>query len=297
MTAGSARAATDTAWLRARLGSRDYARLGAYIEATTGIRMPPNRLPMLEGRLRSRLRELGLDSFSTYCEQALGRGGDPAELSHLIDLATTNTTEFFREAAHFEVLARQVLPELRAEGSRDEIFIWSAGCSTGEEAYTLAMVLSEEASRNQGPRHRILATDISRDVLRVAARAIYPESQLRGISGPLRERYLLRNRNRETASVRIVPSLRQQVTFRHLNLMDAEFAVERPVDVLFCRNVFIYFDRETQHRILLQFFRHMNPGGYLFLGHTDTIYGLDIPLVRVAPSVYRRPPAGRREMR
>lgn len=286
---GQGQGASDASWLGARLGTRDFKRLGALIEARTGIRMPPTRQGMLEGRLRQRLRALGLSDFGAYCEQVLDGGGDAGEVRHLIDRATTNTTQFFREPAHFSWLAREVLPPLWRAG-RDEIHVWSAGCSTGEEAYTLAMVIDDAsiAAGYAGLEPRIRATDISVEVLRAAHHAVYPVDRVAAIPRHYRTRYLLSSREREAPSIRIAASLRRRVTVSYLNLMDDTYAIDEPVDVLFCRNVFIYFDRPTQQEVLRRFTRHLAPGGHLFLGHVDTIQGLDVELEQVAPSVYTK---------
>jgi chemotaxis protein methyltransferase CheR len=276
-------------WAKAQLSLQDFKRLGSYIESLTGICMPPSRLSMLEGRLRARLRALQMSDFSDYCDHALASGGNQKELAHIIDRASTHTTEFFRESVHFDFLAREALPALRSRATGEPLSVWCAGCSTGEEAYSLAMVLSDEAARGRGMSYRILATDISQAVLRTAQRAVYAADKVSGIPKALRERYLLRSKDRDTPTVRITAELRQQATFSYLNLMDASLDLSREVDVLFCRNVFIYFDRPTQQQIVQRFARRLRPGGYLFLGHTETIQGLAVPLDQVAPAVYRAP--------
>ena len=284
----------DARWLEARLGPREFKRLSAVIEGQTGIRMPATRRTMLEGRLRHRLKALRLGDFETYCQRVLD-SGDAEEVRHLIDRATTNTTQFFREPAHFNYLARQVLPALQREGRFDgrPLSVWSAGCSTGEEVYTLAMVLDEAAATqaNRGG-HRIRGTDISVDVLRVAARAVYPADRADTVPRQYRARYLLSSRSRAAPSIRVVPALRRVTSFDYLNLMDPAYKVDAPVDILFCRNVFIYFNRDTQHEVLDRFLRCMEVGAHLFLGHVDTVHGFDLPLAQVAPSVYRKIPRG-----
>lgn len=280
----------ESGWLTAQLSEEDFARLGAYVVERTGIRMPSTRRTMLEARLRTRLRALGLDDFGVYCQRALGAGGNADELAHIIDRATTNTTEFFREAPHFDYLVRHALPALRARPGPEQrvLNLWSAGCSTGEEPYTLAMVLAEAARTDPSLRYRILATDISREVLRRARQAVYAEASITGIPEALRPRYLLRSKARERPTTRIVPALRNLVTFQTLNLTDSDYQLPEAVDIIFCRNVFIYFERQMHGEILHRFARQLTPGGYLFLGHTDTIQGLDVALQTVTPSVYRK---------
>ncbi|MBI5015733.1 MAG: chemotaxis protein CheR [Deltaproteobacteria bacterium] len=284
--------ASRGSWTEARLAPRDFARLAAFIEGHCGIRMPPGKKVMVESRLRRRLREVRLASFGAYCDHVLGSPEGEVEVVHLIDAITTNKTDFFREPQHFEYLVKAALPTLmRDEGSgiRRELMVWSAGCSSGEEPYTLAMVLAEVAQRLAGFRYLILATDICTKVLGAARAATYDEDRIAPVPLDLRRRYLLRNRDRAKRLVRIVPELRSLVRFRRLNFLDDDFGLRERIDVVFCRNVFIYFDRPTQQAVLRRFCRHLVPGGYVFLGHSETINGLDVPLVPVAPTVYRTP--------
>ena len=271
------------------LSPKDFARLSAFIERQCGIRMPLAKKTLLESRLRARVLELGMAGFSEYCDHVLG-GHSAEELVHMVDKVTTNKTNFFREAQHFEVLMRRALPELAQQhgvGVQRELRVWSAGCSTGEEPYTLAMVLSEVDARGPKLRFQVLATDLSTRVLQHAQAALYQEAQVQPIPLPLRRKYLLRS-VADANVVRVVPRLRALVHFRRLNLLDRDYGVRPPVDVIFCRNVFIYFERKIQQEILCRFGQSMSPGGFLFLGHSETINGLDVPFEQVAPTVYRR---------
>ena len=276
-------------WSGARLEGAEFSRLATFIEGHCGIQMPPTKRIMLESRLRKRLRCLALSSFREYCDLALDdpSGGD--ERIHLVDAVTTNKTDFFREPHHFEILVREVLPALMrtsGAGVRRPLDVWSAGCSTGEEPYTLAMVLHEVAAGLPGFRFGILATDISTSVLAAARRGVYPERLIGPIPDALRRKYLLKSRDGSRSLVRAGPELRQAVRFRRLNFMDNEFGLRETQDVIFCRNVMIYFDRPTQEKLLLRFCRHLAPGGYVFLGHSESINGLRLPLRQVAPTVY-----------
>jgi chemotaxis protein methyltransferase CheR len=208
------------------------------------------------------------------------------ELTPMIDQVTTNKTDFFREPAHFDYLARKALPELTL--SKKSIVLWSAGCSTGEEPYTLAMVLNEFADGHRGCDFTILATDISTRVLEKARLAVYDEEAVSPVPPELKKKYLLRSKDRTRSLYRVRPELREHVRFRHLNLMDGDFGFREQMDIIFCRNVIIYFDKPTQERLLNGFCRHLSPHGYLFMGHSETLFGMDLPLVQVAPTVYRR---------
>ncbi|NTU60300.1 MAG: protein-glutamate O-methyltransferase [Deltaproteobacteria bacterium] len=278
-------------WTTAELSASEFGRLSAFIEGHCGIKMPDGKKVMLESRLRKRLRTLGLKNFSAYCDFVLAPGaGAEAEVVQMIDAVTTNKTDFFREPQHFEYLVKTALPALmQAEGAgiRRDLMVWSAGCSSGEEPYTLSMVLAEVSRRLSGFRFLILATDICSDVLAKARAAIYEEPKIEPVPHDMRKKYLLRSKNAANALVRVVPELRSLVRFRRLNFLDEDFGLREQMDVIFCRNVFIYFDRETQEAILKRFCRHLIPGGYVFLGHSETINGLRVPLTQVAPTVYR----------
>ena len=212
------------------------------------------------------------------------------ELVHLIDVITTNKTDFFREAGHFDFLVSTALPELAAQnGASRKSLLWSAGCSTGEEAYTLAMVLSEYLQERPGLQFTVLASDICTDVLSKAALGIFKSESIGPVPLALQRKYFMRSRNRESDLLRVVPELRALVEFRRINFMDADFGLAGSPEVIFCRNVIIYFDRPTQVRLLQKLTRQLLPGGYFFAGHSESLQGMDLPLVPVAPAVYRKP--------
>jgi len=249
---------------------------------------------MLEARFQKRLRALGMKTFDDYCAYLFSPEGTERELHHMIDAVTTNKTDFFREPSHFDFLVSTVLPEmiaLRESSAARKITIWSAGCSTGEEPYTLAMVINEFAERYTGCGFAwsIIATDISTRVLEKARQAVFESTQVTPIPDQLKRKYLLKSKDRNRGLVRIVPELRKTVWFRRLNFMDEDFGMREMIDVIFCRNVIIYFDRPTQTRLLNKFYRQLVPGGYLFLGHSETLHGMDVPLVQVIPTIYRKP--------
>lgn len=277
--------------LRVSMDDGEFGRFSAFIESELGIKMPPGKKVMLEARLHKRLRALRLPSFGAYYDHVFQAEGGESELIFLIDAVTTNKTDFFREPSHFDYLRAAVLPELlqkEGAGLRRPVTVWSAGCSTGEEPYTLAMVLSEFSAEVPGYRFTILATDISSRVLEAAHTGIYEEEKVEPVPMALRRRYLLRAKDRDQRLVRIVPSLRQNIRFRRLNLMDADFGMRGEIDVIFCRNVVIYFDRPTQERLVLRFTQCLRPGGFLFMGHSETLAGMQVPVVTVAPTVYRK---------
>lgn len=272
--------------------SAEFERLSRFIYTHCGIKMPPVKKTMLESRLQKRLRLLGVRSFRDYCDMLFGSPDGREELVHMIDAVTTNKTDFFREPTHFSYLSESLLPEFMESGeqpSRPPFTAWSAGCSSGEEPYTLAIVLSEFAAGNPGFRFSITATDISTRVLAKARSGIYDENQISMIPDPLKQKYFLRSKDRSKALVRVVPRLRSLVTFQPLNLMDEKYLLsEGSVDALFCRNVIIYFDRDTQRALLSRLCRYVRKGGCLFLGHSETVHGFDLPLARIASTMYRK---------
>ena len=268
---------------------RDYGRLCQLVYARAGIHLGADRRTMLEARIRRRLKELAISSYGAYCDYLFSEDGQREEIDDLIDVVTTNKTDFFREPRHFAWLTERALPAL-AQAGRDAggVTVWSAGCSTGEEPYTLAMVLSEYSRLHAGFRFRILATDISRPVLHRAELAVYSKEAIGPVPPALRTKYLMRGREPDSGRFRVVPELRRMVEFRRLNLMDASYGLEGAAQIIFCRNVIIYFDRATQQKILGRLSRHLTPGGYLFVGHAETLHSLDLPLEPVAPALYRR---------
>lgn len=273
-----------------RLSAGDFARLSRFIHEACGINMTAGKKTMLEARLHKRLRALGMRSFADYCAFLFGAGGGDEQVT-MIDLATTNKTDFFREADHFAFLVQRALPEwLHRQGGARRLSVWSAGCSSGEEPYTLSMVLNEFAAGVAGFDYRIIATDICTQVLEKARLAVYREERTAPVPPHLKRKYLLRSRERSEGLVRVVPLLREKVRFRRLNLMADDFGMDERVDIIFCRNVIIYFDRPTQERLLNRFCDQLRAGGYLFMGHSETLNGLDVPLIQVYPTVYRKAP-------
>jgi chemotaxis protein methyltransferase CheR len=270
------------------ISGRDYARLCELIYSEAGIHLGAERKTMLEVRIKRRLKILSLHSYSEYCDYLFGHEGLKEEIVHLIDVVTTNKTDFFRESGHFDFLVEKALPELTERISGRPMLIWSAGCSTGEEPYTMAIVLSEYALTHPGFRFRILATDISNLVLAKAELGVYTNDIVAPVAPLLRRKYFMRSREPGSEKQRVVPELRRLIEFRRLNFMDADYGVPEKADAIFCRNVIIYFDRPTQERILQRLSNCLTPGGYMFVGHAETLHDMKLPLTPVAPALYRR---------
>ena len=265
---------------------RDFSRLSEFIERELGIKMPPVKRVMLESRLSRRVRSLALPDYSAYVEYVFSEEGARTELIHMIDAVTTNKTDFFREADHFDFLLNRLLPDRGTKGGAP-FRVWSAGCSTGEEPYTMAMVLEEGRRKDPSFAWTLLATDISTKVLSLAMEGIYEMEKIVPVPVEYRKRYLLRSKDPARPLVRVKPELRKHIDFRRLNFMDEDFGLRESFDAIFCRNVLIYFERTTQEKLLRKLCKRLAPDGCLFLGHSETLTGMDLPLRSIAPTIYR----------
>jgi len=270
------------------LSDRHFRTIARLIEGQVGIKLPAGKRLMLEGRLHKRVRALNYSGLNEYVETLFEAGDLDEELTHLIDVVTTNKTDFFREPSHFDFMRTTAVPELLKGRGRSELKIWSAACSTGMEAYTIAMVLDDMARTGSRFQFRILGTDISTAVLRLARTAIYTREMLAPVPPDFVRRYFLVARDRTSDEVRVVPELRRQTNFMRMNLMDSNYPVDRDVDIIFCRNVLIYFERETQRKVVEQLCAHLRPGGYLMVGHSESMVHSVVPgLKQVQPTIFR----------
>ncbi len=268
-----------------RLSERNFRRLSAYIYNYSGIKMPPGKLTMLEGRLRRRLRATGQNSFDDYCNFIFDKGGLEQESIYLIDVVTTNKTDFFREPNHFDFLRDEALPALAATGLR-RVRAWSSACSIGAEPYTMAMVLEDFKRDKRGPDYQILASDLSTDVLERARRGIYPAPMMEPVPDAMMRRYVMRALDPRRPEMRIVPDLRRKVGFTRLNLMDDAYTVGEPMHLIFCRNVLIYFDKPTQQHVLTRLCKCLADGGYLFIGHSESVTAMELPIRQIANTIF-----------
>lgn len=274
------------------LSEKDFARLADIVGRYVGIRLPPTKRLMAEGRLRRRVRALGLGTIADYCRLLYCDTKIAEELVHLIDAVTTNKTDFFREPAHFDFLKQRGIASIlagRTSPAQQTLKIWSAASSNGAEAYSIAMMLAELSPQMGGFRYAVLGTDISTEILDQARRAIYPETMIAPIPRDMQRRYLMKARGATWRNeVRIVPEIRRHCRFARLNLMDRTFPFDRDIDVIFLRNVLIYFDKPTQHAVISRVTEHLRPGGYLLLGHSESMIGCDLPLRQVASATFER---------
>jgi chemotaxis protein methyltransferase CheR len=266
---------------------RELKQFSEFIYTELGIKITPAKKTMLQARLQRRLRTLSIKSYAQYLDYLQSLKGLEVELPQMVDAVTTNTTSFFREPRHFEFLTQTILPQWQKRRPGRTFSVWNAGCSSGEEPYSTAMTLMDYHERVSPLRFSILATDISTDILRKAARAVYEEERVTTIPVEFRRKYLLRSKDKSRRLVRIIPELRGTVSFRRLNFMDS-FEFRENMDLIFCRNVMIYFDKKTQHELVQKFCEHLEPGGHLFIGHSESLAGTGLPLKQLAPATYVR---------
>lgn len=273
------------------LGAHYFRRLAQVVESEIGIKLPASKQIMVEGRLRKRVRALGLENLDEYAEFVFDRGGLQEEFIHIVDCVTTNKTDFFREPEHFTLLMQDFIPQILAEwpkGAPRRLKCWSAAASNGAEAYSLAMLFAHLTEEHRF-QFSILGTDICTTVLDQARWAIYPRDMLTPVPPDMRRRFVMQAKDPARREMRIIPELRRHVHFERLNLMDAEYSVDRSMDIIFCRNILIYFAKDTQESVVQKLSRHLKPGGYLFLGHSESMVGGKQSLLKqIAPTVFQR---------
>lgn len=271
-----------------RLSDGLFQEFSDLVYEKTGIFLKPEKKELLNARLGKRLRATGIDSFQKYYDYVINdRSGE--ELVHLIDSVSTNFTSFFRENSHFEILSSIVLPAFVKEGrgKNKEVLLWSSASSSGEEPYTIAMVVADFVRRHPGMRYRIMATDISTRVLAQAKSGVYAEERITKVPPPFLKQYFQKGKGNSEGYVKVKEDLRRMVHFDRFNLM-GEFPWRDAIDVIFCRNVMIYFDRETQQALVHKFYQALSPGGFLFIGHSESISGLKHNFVQIDSTAYQK---------
>ncbi len=270
---------------RPELTDREFDKFRALIYEHSGINLSPQKKDLLRARLGKRMRRLGVATFAEYLK-ILGEDASGREIVHLIDAVSTNVTYFFREAAHFEFLKRQVLPALVngcRSGKIKRVRFWSAGCSTGEEPYSLVMTIEPFLGPDRLWDFKLLATDISTRALAQAKSGVYPLNSVKGLTPHQLSAYF----DRVGDTVVVKPELRRLITFARVNLQQS-YPFSGPFDVIFCRNVMIYFDQATQQRLVNRFWDYLKPGGYLFIGHSENLSMIRHRFQYVCPAVYRK---------
>jgi len=271
------------------LSDRDYMEIADFVHKTAGINLKDGKKELMRTRLSKRMRALNFNSFRDYFKHVMSdQTGE--EIVFLLDALATNLTSFFREPQHFQFMAKKMLPDLEARlkprNSR-RLRIWSAACSSGEEPYTIAMVVTEKNPYfGQGGDFKILATDLSTKVLAMAKQGLYGPERVKDIPVQTLNRCFSRvDTGRGEKMFQVKDELRRLIAFRRFNLMDP-LPFKGPIDLIFCRNVMIYFDKETIARLVEKYYTVMSPGGYLFIGHSESLSGFKHPFKYVAPCIY-----------
>jgi chemotaxis protein methyltransferase CheR len=260
----------------------EFSQFQALMQRVAGIHLPSSKKSLVSGRLSKRLRERGSGSFGDYYRLIVG-GGDPAELQTAIDLLTTNETYFFREPGHFDFLTREVLPATSPGGT---FRVWSAASSTGEEAYSIAMVLMDKLG--EPAPWEVFGSDINSRVLERARVATYPTARNEeGIPADYRRRFCLRGTGAMAGKLRVTAAVRERVRFAQINL-NGDLRAAGDFDVIFLRNVMIYFDMDMKRRVATALYRQLKPGGWLFVGHSESLNGVSDSFRQVRPTIYRR---------
>jgi len=271
-----------------KLSIAQFKKLGEFIHSNYGIQMPDSKKVLLEGRLQKRIKANKLSNFGEYIDFLFSDLGQKKELPFFIDAVSTNKTDFYREPHHFKFLSQQFLPEFAA--SHNHLKIWSAAASSGEEPYTIAIELREFIENHKGFSYEMLGTDISTDILQKAAKGIYDEKRVEIIPLPIKKKYFLRSKNKENKTVKVSKILQQNLRFRTINLTVPLTGIPDDFDIIFCRNVLIYFNRIVQEKVINSLCNKLKPGGFLLLGHSESLTGIQAPLTQVAPTIYKHTP-------
>ena len=264
----------------------EFAFISHLVGENAGIVLGPQKRQLVQGRLARRVLELGLPSFAAYCERL--RDSGPEELAALINAITTNVTAFFREPHHFDALSEWILPEAMSRNTRSRrLRVWSAGCSSGEEPYSIAMAIAERLPAGEQWDLKVLATDIDSDVLASAEQGLYPIERLAGIPEARRRQWLVKGTGLNAGWAKVKDELKSLVTFKALNLL-SEWPMQGSFDAIFCRNVMIYFDQPTREALVNRFSSLLPEGGCLCIGHSEAIHAGIAPLRLVSRTIYRK---------
>lgn len=268
-----------------QLSDDDFRRLSVFVHRECGINLHEGKRELIRARLSKRIRTLSLSGFRAYYD-FLVNDKTGSERTEMLNAISTNLTSFFREPRHFEFMTDVFFPEFQKRKDK-ELNIWSAGCSTGEEAYSIAICCLEFFRGHHDFPIHILATDISTKVLEQAGSGVYPETSFHHMPESIKTRYFMKGRNTWTGYVKAKAALRDLIQFDYLNLIDA-WPFEKRFHVIFCRNVMIYFQKAMQERLVQNYFLALKQGGYLFIGHSETLMGKEHPFSYIMPTVYQK---------
>ncbi len=270
---------------QADLADREFNKISALVYGIAGIRLPDHKRELVKARLGKRLRELGLNSYRQYVAH-LEADKSGRELINMLDAISTNLTSFFREPVHFKYMNNEIIPEMLKKTDK-KIRIWSAGCSTGEEPYTIGIYLETIFPNLDHWDAKILATDINTTVLDYARKGEYTELRLKDIALQVRREYFDCIKQTPPRMYRVKKKVKNLVSFARLNLLD-RWPMQGSFDIIFCRNVMIYFDKQTQKKLVNRFWEMLRPGGTLFIGHSESLTGTEHKFKYQQPTIYRK---------
>lgn len=268
------------------LSDAEFEKLRELVFKVSGISLAETKKELVVSRFTKRVKALKLQSFSEYYDLLVSSSGF-SEVQNFINSITTNKTDFFRESHHFEFLVSTFIPQVISSGRR-VVRIWSAACSTGEEPYTIAMVLAKHLVEPYNIPVKILATDIDTSVLKTAVRGVYESGVLNTVPEEYMKKYFLRGKGESLGLFKIKDEIRQMVTFKQLNFIASEYPVTSTFDIIFCRNVIIYFNPETKRMVVNRLFRYLNDGGYIMMGHSETLFNMIEGLVYLKNTIYQK---------
>ena len=269
-----------------KLTDQQFRKLSTFLQKETGIKLPDVKKIMLQSRLYKRLRALGINSFDDYINYALKKGNEQ-EIINMIDVVSTNKTDFFREPGHFDFLANEFIPFLMKNERSYHFKIWCAASSSGEEPYTLAITCENAKKKFPGLNYSILATDISTQMLDNGRKGIYAAEKIAQLPMALKKEFFLRSVDQKKPTVKVAPKLQAHIAWQRLNLMDDFYTTKDKFDLVICRNVLIYFERHIQEQVINKLCRHLNPGGIFILGHSESIINMKVPLKQIKPTIYK----------
>lgn len=275
----------DSNLLYGELHDEDFKRLSLYVYKNYGINLYPNKRVLVKSRLQKRLQTLKLTSYKEYCDYVFKTDEGKKEIVEMINRLSTNKTDFFREPDQFEYLKNTILPGFN---KRKFMQLWSTGCSSGEEPYTIAMVIDDFSKNATNINYQIYASDISTSVLAKAQKGIYSSLSLLQIPKQYHKNYLLKSKDPNKKLIRIAPELRNKINFFRYNLLNEKVPLSSRMDIIFCRNTLIYFDRITQYEVVNRLLNNLVTGGYLILGHSESLVNMDLPLTAVSASIYQK---------
>ena len=268
------------------LSDEEFTKLRDLVYKISGISLSETKRELVISRFSRRLKALRLKSFSDYHNLLISPSGF-TEVQNFINSITTNKTDFFREAHHFDFLVSKIIPMLISKKKR-VVKIWSAACSTGEEPYTIAMVMAKHFVEKYDIPVKILATDIDTNVLTVASKGVYDSSIISVLPEEYMKKYFLRGKDDSSGLYKVKENIRKMVTFKQLNFVATEYPITTTFDVIFCRNVIINFNPETKRRVVNKLYRYLNPGGHIMMGHSETLFDMVDGLVYLKNTVYQK---------